>query len=133
MSELAKASESALPQDSAGSAGGGMKSADDLFGDDQLTFRGDYYFLNTKEARDRFSRLISKVSDGKQVVITHHGEPRAVLIPVEDFRTLDALAAVGVKDDLDAIASEEMSVEELEAKLCAVLVEKAASHGKKNK
>lgn len=42
--------------------------------------------ITAREANQRFSKLLSEVTAGAEVVITHRGRPVARLVPIVDIR-----------------------------------------------
>lgn len=40
--------------------------------------------VSAREANQRFSKLLTEVANGQEVVITRHGKPVARLVPVPD-------------------------------------------------
>jgi prevent-host-death family protein len=55
--------------------------------------------INTVDAKEAFSELISRVSHHKErIILTRRGHPIAALIPMEDFNHLEETKA---KSDLD--------------------------------
>ena len=44
--------------------------------------------LQIREAKARFSALVDAAEHGRPTLITRHGRPAAVLVPIEDARRL---------------------------------------------
>lgn len=40
--------------------------------------------VSAREANQKFSKLLTEVANGQEVVITRHGKPVARLVPVQD-------------------------------------------------
>lgn len=49
-------------------------------------------FLNATEARQRFLKLLNDVKEGDRIIITHRGQPTAVVIDFERLQLLTDLA-----------------------------------------
>ena len=55
--------------------------------------------VTASEARTRFGRLLERVSQGEEIVVTRYGKPIARLVPVGRPAGYDARAAVsGLRD-----------------------------------
>src|ERR1700733_14448536 len=58
--------------------------------------------VNLRDARANFSRLLMSVKyENNRFVITQHGEPAAVLIPVKDYRIFEGLDSIEDKNNSD--------------------------------
>lgn len=47
--------------------------------------------VSASEAKNRFGALLDEVSNGEQVIVTHHGKPEVAFIPVADYEELQEL------------------------------------------
>lgn len=66
-----------------------------------------------RELRAGLARLLDEVADRRQhVVVTRHGRPAAVLIPIDEYEALEETAEV--LSDGDALTSIDAGLEEIE-------------------
>lgn len=66
-----------------------------------------------RELRAGLARLLDEVADRRQhVVVTRHGRPAAVLIPVDEYEALEESAEI--LSDAGALASIDAGLEEIE-------------------
>ena len=66
-----------------------------------------------RELRAGLARLLDEVADRRQhVVVTRHGRPAAVLIPIDEYEALEETAEI--LSDGDALTSIDTGLEEIE-------------------
>ena len=73
----------------------------------------DHFFINSREARSNFSRIIdlARVENNK-VIITDRGDPAAAVVPIKDVRLLDLIEKIGFTKKLEDHGYKDFSVAE---------------------
>ncbi|MGH9554532.1 MAG: type II toxin-antitoxin system Phd/YefM family antitoxin [Terriglobales bacterium] len=64
--------------------------------------KGQGLVVNATDAKNQFGRVLESVVQGGRVVITKHGDPKAVLISIDEFNKLSRATQI----QLDALSGE---------------------------